>query len=191
MTDKICFAWIITAIMAVAPFIPVAFAMDEQTTTVTTMPPQEFSEETYTLDDLLNNIDEFVQTPQNGVSWHLIGETGQKDYAYTDDDGAEWSGVRHVFTDDLKKLDHSEIIIQGYMFPLDADEKQSTFLFGPFPLSCPYHYHVTPNLIVEVHAKSPIVFSYEAVNLKGVLELVPKDDYYNVFYRLKHAELIK
>lgn len=168
-----------------------ASAFDEQTTTVTTMTAQEFSEEVYSLEDLLNNIDEFVQTPQNGVSWHIFGETGQTDYAYTDDDGAEWSGVRPAFKDDLKKLDNTEIIIQGYMFPLDADEKQSTFLFGPFPLSCPYHYHVTPNLIIEVHAKSPISFSYEAVNLKGILELVPQDDYYNVFYRLKNAELVK
>jgi len=174
----------------VSPILSV-WAIDEQTITVTTTTTQEFNEEIYTLNDLLNNIDGFVQTPKGGVSWHLFGETEQNDYAYTDDDGAEWSGVRPVFTDDLKKLDNTEIIIQGYMFPLDADEKQSTFLLGPFPLSCPYHYHVTPNLIIESYAKSPIRFSYEAVNLKGVLELVPKDDYYNVFYRLKDAELLK
>ena len=39
--------------------------------------------------------------------------------------------------------------------------------------------------------KSPIVFSYDAVNIKGKLELVPKDDDYNVFFRLRDAQLVK
>ena len=59
---------------------------------------------------------------------------------------------------------------------------------GPFPLSCPY-IHTPSNLLIEVHAKNPIVFSYDAVNIKGKLELVPKDDDYNIFFRLRDAEL--
>lgn len=146
-----------------------------------------FSEQTYTIDDLLGNIDNFVRTPENGVSWKVFGKTKQVPYAYTDADGMQWEGVRPDFTDDLKRLDGQDVLVQGYMFPLEPDEKQSSFLLGPFPVSCPFHYHVTPNLIIEVHMKSPVAFEYDPVNIKGKLELVAKDDEYNVFYRLKEA----
>lgn len=142
-------------------------------------------------EDLLSSIQRFVATPEGGVQWRAFGETGQTPYSYTDEDGEEWGGVRPEFTQDLKNLDGTEIIIQGYMFPLDQQEKQSIFLIGPFPISCPYHYHVTPNLIIEAHTKTPLAFSYDAINIKGKLELVPEDDEYNVFYRLKNVEIVK
>jgi hypothetical protein len=148
------------------------------------------SEKTYTLEDLLSNIKNFVDTPKGGTDWKIFGQTLQTPYAYTDAEGMEWSGMRPEFSEDLKKLDGTEILIQGYMFPLGQDEQQPLFLLGPFPISCPYHYHVTPNLIIEVHAKTPLAFSYDAVNIKGTLELVPKDDEYNVFYRLKDTVLV-
>jgi hypothetical protein len=149
------------------------------------------TERIFTLDDLLSNIDNFVATPKGGIDWKIFGQTLQKEYAITDAEGMQWSGVRPEFSEDLKRHDGTEILIQGYMFPLGQEEKQPLFLLGPFPLSCPYHYHVTPNLIIEVHAKTAIVFSYDAVNLRGKLELVPRDDEYNVFYRLKDAEIVQ
>ena len=113
------------------------------------------------------------------------------EYPIVDKEGNEWIGVRPEFTEKIKKLDEKEILVQGYMFPLDQDEKQSLFLLGPFPLSCPYHPHTSSNLLIEVHSKTPILFSYDAVNIKGKLELVPKDDDYNMFFRLKNAELVE
>ena len=149
------------------------------------------TEETYTLDDLTSNIQNFVNTPEGGIDWQVFGETQQIPYLYTDSEGLDWEGFRPKFTDDLKKLDGTEILVQGYMFPLGQEQKQEMFLLGPFPLGCPFHYHVTPNLIIEVYASPPIEFSYDAVNIKGTLELVPKDDEYNVFYRMKDAEIVK
>lgn len=149
------------------------------------------SERTYTLDDLLGNIKDFVDTPEDGISWQAFGSTKQHDYAYKDSEDMEWSGVRPEFSEDLLALDGKEILIQGYMFPLEQEEKQSYFLLGPFPVSCPFHYHVTPNLVIEVHARTPVVFSYDPVNIKGKLELVPEDDEYNIFYRLKDATIQK
>lgn len=141
--------------------------------------------------EMMSSIPDFVKTPKGGTEWNVFGSTKQNPYAYTDADGLEWSGVRPDFSDALKKLDGQEIIIQGYMFPLDATEKQSLFLLGPFPISCPFHYHVTPNLIIEAHAKTPVDFSYDAIDVKGTLELVPKDDENNVFYKLNNASIIK
>lgn len=157
----------------------------------TTLSGITLSEEEYTQDDLLNNIDNFVQTPLGGVNWKVFGKTEAKAYKFKTEDGYDMEGVRPEFTPDIKALDGNDILIQGYMFPLDQEEDQKLFLIGPFPLSCPFHYHVSANLIIEVHAKDAIPFSYDAINVSGKLELVPQDDEYNMFYRLKNAKLVK
>ena len=112
------------------------------------------------------------------------------EYKFIDEQGFDWIGVRPIFSEEIKRLDSKKILIQGYMFPLDQDEKQKTFLLVPFPATCPYHPHVSSNLIIEVHAKSSIKYSYEPVNISGMLELVPKDDLYNIFFRLNQAVLV-
>ncbi|MAI29443.1 MAG: hypothetical protein CMP38_04455 [Rickettsiales bacterium] len=151
----------------------------------------ETNEDLYDEFNLLTNIDDFVKVPKGGIHWKVFGETIMKEYTFFDKEGNEWTGVRPEFKDQIKKLDKKKILIQGFMFPLEQNEKQKLFLLGPFPVSCPYHPHISANLIIEVHAKNPIVFSYDAVNIKGKLELVPKDDDYNVFFRLRDAQLAK
>ena len=141
-------------------------------------------------EELLSNIDDFVNLPKGGTHWKVFGETKMDDYKFIDEQGFEWVGVRPIFSDEIKKLESKKILIQGYMFPLDQDEKQKTFLLVPFPATCPYHPHVSSNLIIEVNAKSSIKYSYEPVNISGRLELVPKDDIFNVFFRLNEAELV-
>ena len=96
------------------------------------------------------------------------------EYPIIDQDGNEWIGVRPKFNKAIEKLNNKEILVQGYMFPLDQDEKQSLFLTWSFPLSCPYHPHTSSNLLIEVHSKDPIIFSYDAVNIKGKLNLYQK-----------------
>ena len=139
---------------------------------------------------IVASIKDYVDIPKGGMDWRLFGQTKHRPYSYNDKDGRTWSGVRPAFPDQLKKHDGKAILIKGFMFPLGQQEKQSRFLLSPFPVSCPFHYEVTPNLLIEVHADKPVAFSYDAVSVKGRLELVPKDDEYNVFYRLKEAERV-
>ena len=140
-------------------------------------------------DDLISNIDEFINLPKGGTPWDVFGNTGMNEYTFEDDEGYEWTGVRPVFTSEIKSLENKQVLLQGYMFPLDLNEKQKTFLLLPFPVSCPYHVHASSNLIIEVHAKKAINYSYDAINIIGRLELVPKDDLYNIFFRLKEAKV--
>ncbi len=141
--------------------------------------------------ELLSNIDDFVDIPKGGTSWKIFGETEMNEYTIFDPEGIEWIGFRPKFKESLKKLDGTKIIIQGYMFPLEQKEKQNLFLLGPFPATCPYHFHVDSNLVIEVHAENPVEISYDTINLTGKLELVERDDEFNIFYRLKESELIK
>ena len=141
-------------------------------------------------DELLSNIEDFINLPEGGTPWEVFGETLMNEYKYVDDKGFDWVGVKPQFSEKIKILDSQKILVQGYMFPLDQEEKQKTFLLIPFPASCPYYPHVSSNLIIEVHAKPPINYSYDAVDIEGVLELVPNDDLYNIFFRLKDAQLV-
>ncbi len=139
---------------------------------------------------LQDAISQFVETPEGGTSWDVFGETKEHEYTYKADEEYDYVGVRPEFSEKLKKLEGETIIVQGYIFPLSQEEKQQTFLLGPFPLSCPYHYHVPPRLILEIYPEKPAEFSYDAVNIQGTLELVPNDDEYNVFYRLRNAKIL-
>ena len=140
--------------------------------------------------NLLTFVEDFIDLPPGGTPWKVFGETKMNEYPIIDKDGNEWIGVRPSFSEEVKKLDKQEILVQGYMFPLEQDDEQNLFLLGPFPLSCPYHPHTSSNLLIEVHADVPILFSYEAVNITGKLELVPNDEEYNMFFRLKNAKLV-
>lgn len=150
-----------------------------------------YTTETFTLEDLIDQIPNFTTTPDGGVDWKIFAETKEEAYSVVREDGIEWEGVKPVFADAIKKLDGKTVKMTGYMFPLDQTEEQTQFLFGPFPLSCPYHYHVSNNMTVEAHAKKPIEFSYEPVTVEGVLELVPLDYEYNTFYRLRDVKVVK
>lgn len=141
--------------------------------------------------DLLSNIEDFIKIPEGGIAWNVFGETEMDEYSIIDKEGTEWIGVRPKFKETLRKLEGKNILIQGYMFPLDQSEKQKLFLLGPFPVTCPYHFHTESNLIIEVHAKTPILYSYDPVNIKGKLELVYKDDEFNIFFRMKNSIIVK
>ncbi len=139
--------------------------------------------------EMFSSIDDFVSLPEGGTPWKVFADTGMDEYTFEDSEGFEWTGVRPEFTDEIKQLANKKILVQGYMFPLDQNEKQKTFLLIPFPVHCPYYPHASSNLIIEVHADDPIVYSYDPINITGMLELVPKDDLYNIFFRLKKANL--
>lgn len=134
---------------------------------------------------LQDYIKDYVDIPEGAIDWKIFGATGMQNIESTDGDGLELQYYKPQFPDDLKKLDGKTIKIKGFMFPLDESEKQGRFLFGPFPLNCPFQYHVQPNLVIEVDARAnPVPFSYDPVTLSGTLELVPSDPENSTFYRL-------
>jgi hypothetical protein len=140
---------------------------------------------------IFSYIPDFVKTPEGGVSWDLFTKTKEIPYEEKDADGFINSGFKPGFSADLKKLNGQSIVMQGYMFPLDENEKQSYFLFGPFPINCPFHYHVGPALVIEVHTGAkPIRFTFDPITIRGDLELVPIDRETNTFYRLKNTEFV-
>lgn len=146
---------------------------------------------THPADTLAEQIAQYVTTPKNGVPWNLFAKTKPIDYLYINTEGDQQTGVRPEFSEDLKKLDGQEIVIQGYMFPLESSETQSLFLLEPFPMTCPFQKDVGMEMIIDVQAAEKITAQWDPITLKGKLQLIPRDDKYNFFYRLKEARLIK
>lgn len=142
------------------------------------------------------NIEDYIKTyvdvPEDAVSWTIFGKTKEIDIKTKTPDGLDNEYSKPAFPPEVKALDGKEIKIKGFMFPLDATEGQKQFLFGPFPVNCPFQYHVGPSLVLEVHADgNPVKFSYDPIVLSGKLELVPDDPEYGTFYRLKNARQLK
>lgn len=150
------------------------------------------TDEEYSMRTILDNISKFVDLPEGGVDWHVLGTTEEIEVSETDADGFFNSYTKPSFPPAVAALDGRDVIIRGYMFPMEPSEKQGRFLFGPFPISCPFHYHVGPSLVVEVEASAnPVNFSYDAITLSGTFELVPENpDGWMIFYRLKNAKRI-
>lgn len=138
-------------------------------------------------------IKDYVDIPKGGLDWRVLGKTKVINVDTKDKDGMDLVYQKPDFPTEVKELDKTRIRIKGYMFPLDSDDKQTEFLFGPFPLNCPFQYHVSPSLVVEVHTEKdfPITFSYDPMTIEGTLELVPDDKEFSTFYRLKDAKLMK
>lgn len=146
-------------------------------------------EKTMTIEDY---IEDFVDVPEGAINWRMLGTTRSTEVITKEEDDYDLIYYKPKFAPQVKELDGKEIKIKGFMFPLDQTEEQKLFLFGPFPLSCPYQYHVGPSLVLEVHvSKNPILFNYDAITITGTLELVPDDPEYSVFYRLKNARQVK
>ncbi|MBK9585002.1 MAG: DUF3299 domain-containing protein [Alphaproteobacteria bacterium] len=150
----------------------------------------EYSSTTFSQESLVNAVPDFVKTPEGGVSWQLLATTQENEVIVGKVEDGDLISVRPDFSKDVKNLNGQTVVIQGYMFPLEQKEEQTRFLFGPFPMSCPYHYHVGPSMVIEAHAKAPITFSFDALTLTGTFELVPADDEYNVFYRLRDVSIV-
>jgi len=76
--------------------------------------------------------------------------------------------------------------VQGFMVPLDANEKQTHFLLTSVPLTCPFCIPGGPESMIEVKAKTPVKYSLEPVIVEGKFTVLP-DDQYGLYYRVEGA----
>jgi hypothetical protein len=123
-------------------------------------------------------------TPEGAVSWQTLSRV--KTVA-EDQDGQTL--IRPRFDKEIAALDGREIMIKGFMWPLEMAEKQSRFVLTAYPPSCPFCLHAGPSQLIEVHCATPLKFTYQPVLIKGRLELLPKDPY-GLFYRMTGARVV-
>ena len=107
----------------------------------------------------------------NSIEWELFAKTQELDECYVDEEGFDNCLVKPIYSDEITKLDNMSVTITGFMFPLEASDKLNNFLIGPFPLDCPFHYHIGPAKVIEVRSKKAISFSYDPITITGILKL--------------------
>lgn len=143
---------------------------------------------TRTIEDYIKD---YVDIPKGATDWKVFGKTREINLEGKTKDGMDYQYYKPDFPLEVKALDGKQVTVKGFMFPLDSTDKQSLFLIGPFPVNCPYQYHVGPSLVIEVHAdKNPTEFSYDPIVVTGKLQLVYKDPELSVFYRLLDAKKV-
>ncbi len=143
---------------------------------------------TRTIEDYIKD---YVDVPKGATDWRIFGKTRQINVQGQSEDGMDYQYYKPQFHPEIKALDGKQVTVKGFMFPLNSTDEQRLFLVGPFPVNCPYQYHVGPALVIEVHAdNNPTEFSYDPITVTGKLQLVDKDPEFSVFYRLIDAKKI-
>ena len=126
-----------------------------------------------------------IKARDGALSWTIFASTKEKDQCKIID-GYDYCFRKPIYSKEILALNNKKVKIIGYMFPLSQESNQNNFLIGPYPLSCPFHYHVGPNQIIEAQSKKPIKFSYEPIIIEGTL-IVEFDEENEVFFFLRDA----
>ena len=125
-----------------------------------------------------------LQVTGDAIKWEIFAQTKEDMKCTIDEEGFDNCLIKPIYAEKIKKLNNQQVTLTGFMFPLDATEKQKNFLIGPYPASCPFNYHVGPAQIVEVILNKPIDFSYDPVTVKGTLSLQYNQET-GIFYYLR------
>ena len=133
---------------------------------------------------IVEDLYEPLEVTDDAIPWQLFKKTKEIEDCTIDKDGFDYCLIKPVYDDNVKKYNGKTVTIMGFMFPLEQSEKQKKFLIGPYPLSCPFHYHVGPSQVIEISSDKAIDFSFDPITIKGRLE-VKYNKETGTFYYLK------
>ena len=81
-----------------------------------------------------------------------------------------------VFSEDVKALAGQEIVLKGYIIPVQGYESQTEFIFSAFPYNmCFFCGGAGPETVMEVVSLEPVPYTADPVTIKGVLRLNATD----------------
>ncbi len=87
-----------------------------------------------------------------------------------------------VFSEELKQWNGKEIVLKGYIIPLEELRKQNYFVLSRYPFSlCYFCGGAGVETVIEVNIQKPIPFTEDAITVKGVLQLNDKSPNHLIF----------
>lgn len=96
-----------------------------------------------------------------------------------------------VFAKKVQDLEGQEIIVKGYIIPVEGYKSHKEFIFSAFPYNmCFFCGGAGPETVMEVQAKEPVKYKAESIRLKGILKL-NADDINRMMYIMEDAVIIK
>lgn len=90
----------------------------------------------------------------------------------------------------IRALDGQTVMLQGYIFPLEAKERHGRFLLSSIPRNCPFCLPGGPMDLVEVLADEPVAYTEQPVLISGVFHVLDDDDT-GLYYRMTAARQVE
>jgi hypothetical protein len=95
-----------------------------------------------------------------------------------------------TFSDEVKALDGKEIVLEGWIIPLDELRGENYFVLSALPFAnCFFCGGAGPETVLEVFSEKNIKFTEKRIKVKGILN-INADDPMKLMYILQKAELI-
>jgi hypothetical protein len=94
-----------------------------------------------------------------------------------------------VFGEEVKALADKEVVIKGYIIPVEGYKSHKEFVFSAYPYNmCFFCGGAGPETVMEVFSNEPVKYTAEPIVLRGKLEL-NSSDINRLMYILKDAEI--
>jgi hypothetical protein len=93
-------------------------------------------------------------------------------------------------TDEIKALDGKIVQIQGFMYPLSMEEKQTHILLSKRTPVCFFCPPGEPNEILDVQLAKPTELNSDLVTIEGRFSLMDQKEE-GIFFALKDAKVVK
>lgn len=131
-----------------------------------------------------------------------IGQLGQGQTLVVDYPGAlPWETLADAkagkdfgpptFGNKISQHDRKQVILQGFMLPLENADKQGHFVLSANPPHCYFCMPGGPESMVEIFAAPPIAFSYDPIVLQGELKLIRDEEAMGLYYQLNGAKQLQ
>lgn len=129
----------------------------------------------------------FATMAQNKSTWKVLSKVEiEKRF----DDVLNYEIDFPTFSDEVKALNGKEIILEGWMIPLDELRGKNYFVLSALPFAnCFFCGGAGPETVMEVFSEKNIKFTEKRIKVKGILN-INADDPMKLMYILQKAELI-
>lgn len=95
------------------------------------------------------------------------------------------------FNDQQKELDGQELIVEGFMFPLEYTRRHQNFLVSSSPMSqCFFCGPGEAESMVYVRTTTPVDYTYSRMRVKGTFRLI-SDASMGIIYELTDAVVVR
>ena len=95
-----------------------------------------------------------------------------------------------VFSEEVKALEGTEVVIKGYVIPVEGYKSHTEFIFSAFPYNmCFFCGGAGPETVMEVYANEAIQYQTESIKIKGTLVL-NDTDINQLMYVLRDVTLV-
>lgn len=95
------------------------------------------------------------------------------------------------FNDEQKELDGQELIVEGFMFPLEYTRRHQNFLVSSSPMSqCFFCGPGEAESMVYVRTTQPVDYTYSRMKVRGTFRLI-SDASMGIIYELTDAVVVR